>query len=152
MADGGGGSGGDGLLRNSSGRVSMRPLIVSAGPTITKWSSSCSAAAATVGGGTAGAFTGSNGGLAAAAATATVLCLGMGGASACGTSKSHVVTFSELRAAGADRIDGEKGEGEDEAEAEEVVVVGGGALFATTLARLCMLEAIDRLLLVCGFS
>lgn len=81
-------------LRVSSGRVSMIPLIVSAGPTITlshvssqtfdkficfKLSSMSSAAF-------------------------TTLCFGTGGAFVFGTSNSHVVIFSELFDSNADKF------------------------------------------------
>lgn len=164
------------LQRNSSGRVSIMPLIVSAGPTTISPSSGsacgfaeCTAdaedivsAPASVCGPGAGALAG-NGGLTQALATAAaetllvfvcfdcwgaaddattfVLCLGIGGASPRGTSKSQVVTFSELRAVelGIDdvmtimlripQVDADDDE--------------------TALAKLCILDAIDRLVLLC---
>lgn len=155
------------LQRNSSGRVSIMPLIVSAGPTtISPSSAECTAdaeeivsAPASVGGPGAGVLAG-NGGLtqalaaetllvfvcfdcwgAADDATTFVLCLGIGGASPRGTSKSQVVTFSELRAV--------------ELGIEDVMTIMlripqvDADDDETALAKLCILDAIDRLVLLC---
>lgn len=152
------------VLRNSSGRVSMMPLIVSAGPTtmmssapqlvslpVAGWAAAGGAGAGALAGnggllahGFDGCFDSSDGGGGCGTAAA-LLCLGIGGASACGTSNSQVVTFSELRAV-------------DDADGDDDVVVlivepvarmpqdepPGAAEEAAddaVLARLCMLEA-----------